>query len=129
MPVEIDIPEDSLTGFSDQARKRLKAAVVKYANDVIDETNRIEAGSSSANGPPEVTRANVDGAVFLLRHGLGRPKRALGLKLLRIAAAVLPLGVGIAYNDSLQKSPGYLVFFILLVAVTMLTVTLSTLKD
>ena len=129
MPVEIEIPESSLTGFTGQAREHLKDTVVTYANDVIEEANRLEAGSNSASGPPEVTRSMVNGAEVLVRHGLGTSRSALKSKILRVVAAVLSLSVGVLYNEESLQDRGYLLLFILLVAAAILTVTVSTLRE
>ena len=129
MSVEIDISEDSLDGFSAQARMRLKEVTVEYANELIEEANRIEAGRNSTSGPPEVTRGMVDDAKILLRRALGAPRRRWGFKTLRIAAAVLSLCVGVFYDKESLQSGSYLLFFVFLVAVAILAVTLSTLRE
>ncbi len=130
MSVEIRIPDDDLTGFSEQARELLKEATAEYATNLVEESNRIEAGRNSTSGPPEITRGMVDDARVLLRRGLGMPRKGWGSKVLRILAAVSSLAVGVSYNKSeLQNSGGYLLFFILLVAVAILAVTVATLKE
>ena len=130
MPVEIEIPEASITGFSDPARECLKDTLMTYASDVIDEANRLEAGSNSASGPPEVTRSMVKDAELFVRRRLGTPKRGLPSRALGVAAVVLPLAVGVAYDKhSLQTSSGYLLGFILLLAIAVLAVTLSKLRE
>ena len=95
MTIELQIPESNLKGFSDQEKNRLKEATSDYASDLIEETNRIEAGRNPTEGPPEVTRGMVSDATVLLRRGLGAPKKRWELRVLRIVAAVLSLMVGI----------------------------------
>ena len=129
MSVEVRIPDDGLTGFSEQAQKLLKEATAEYATDLIEEANRIEAGRNSTSGPPEVTRGMVDDARVLLRRGLGVPRRGWGSKVLRVLAAVLSLGVGVSYSKSGLQNSGYPLSFILLVAAAILAVTISTLRE
>lgn len=129
MSVEIQIPEDGLTGFSQQARERLKEATAEYATDLIEEANRIEAGRNSTSGPPEVTRGMVDDARVLLRRGLNVARKDWGSKTLRVVAAVLSLCVGVMYDKDALQDSGYLLLFILLVAAAILAVTISTLRE
>ncbi len=129
MPVDIQIPDDDLRGFSPDACEHLRKAASEYATNLIEEANRIEAGRNSTGGNPEVTRGMVNDATILLRRGLGAPKKSLGLKILRIAAAVLALVAGLMYDESKLQDSGYMVFFILVVAAAILTVTISTLKE
>ena len=129
MPEEIRIPEDSLAGFSQQARKRLREATAEYATDLIEEANRIEAGRNSTNGSPEVTRGMIDDARILLRRGLGAPKKGRGIKILRVSAAVLPLFVGILYDRSELQNGSYMLLFILALAAAIVVVTISVLRE
>ena len=59
MPLEIQIPDDDLKGFSGEARDHLREATLEYTTDLIEESNRIEAGRNSSGGTPEVTRGMV----------------------------------------------------------------------
>ena len=128
MSVEIKIPEKDLSGFSEQARQRLKEAVAEYASDLIEETNRIEAGRNSTTGPPEVTRGMVNDAKLLLRRGLGTPRKSWKSKLLRIAAAVLMLLVGLIYDPSKFQDTLYLLMFIVVLTAAIFFLILSTLQ-
>lgn len=129
MALDIQIPENDLNGFSDEARDHLKKATADYATDLIEEANRIETGRNSTGGSPEVTRGMVDDAKVLLRRGLGAPKKSMGIRILRVIAAVLSLGVGIMYDKTSLQNGGYMLLFILVFASAILTVTISTLKE
>lgn len=129
MSLKIDIPEDNLTGFSQQARLRLKEATAEYATELIEEANRIEAGRNSTRGPPEVTRGMVDDAGLLLRRGLSAQRKGWKSKITRIVAVVLSLCVGILYNDAALQNSAYLLIFVLLVAAAILAATISTLIE
>lgn len=129
MPLQIDLPDDSLAGFSQPARDRLVAAALSFAGDLVDEANRLEAGRNSG-AAPEVTAVMVTDANDLLRRGLHSPrKNSYQLKILRVASAVLPLLVGIMYDATNLQNGIYMLSFVTLVAVTILAVTLSVLKE
>jgi hypothetical protein len=130
MPLDVQISDDDLKGFSPQARENLKEAITDYATELIEEANRLEADRNATSGTPEVTRGMVTDANVSLRRGLGTPKKSWGLRVLRVVAAVLSLSVGFMYDQSkLQQSGGYLLLFILAVAAAILTVTITTLKE
>ena len=129
MSLDIQIPENDLAGFSEQAQGRLKEATTKYATDLIEEANRIETGRNSTSGPPEVTRGMVNDAEVLLRRGLSAPKKSWFTRILRVIAAVLSLGVGIMYDGNALQDSGYLLLFIVLVAAAIFAVTMSTLRE
>lgn len=129
MPVDIQIPDDDLKGFSAEAQEYLKGATAEYATDLIEEANRIEIGRNSAGGTPEVTRGMVHDAKVLLRRGLGVPKKSMGVKIIRVIAAVLSLAVGILYDETNLQSGGYMALFVIVVAAAILTVTISTIKE
>lgn len=129
MPTDIQIPDDELAGFSDQAREHVRQVVDQYAADLIREANRIEAGRNTANGPPEVTKAMVSDANGLLRRGLTAPKNHWAHKLLRVAASVLSLVVGLMYDPAQLQGQTYMLVFVLVVAATILAVTLAALRD
>lgn len=129
MPINISIPDNDLVGFSDQAQDSLKEAIEEYSSDLIEETNRLEAGRNPTKGVPEVTRGMVTDARIFLKRGLGSPKKGWGVKILRVASAVLSLVVGIMYNETKLQDSAYLLIFILIVAATILSVTISTIKE
>jgi len=129
MPIDIQIPDDDLIGFSDQAQANLKDAITEYSSELIEEANRLEAGRNPTSGTPEVTRGMVNDAKVFLRRGLGSPKKNWGVRILRILAAVLSLVVGFMYDETKLLDSVYMLFFILIVAATILAVTISTLKE
>ena len=72
----------------------------------------------------------VNGAIFLLRHGLGTPKKRLGMRALRVlSSTILSLVVGIMYDTTKLQDDFYMMVFIVVIAVTILTVTLSTILE
>jgi hypothetical protein len=129
MPIEISISDEATAGFSEPAKSRVEEAAKVFAIDLIDEANRLEAGRNIEGCAPEVTRGMVTDADAFLRRGLYSPKKNKRLKALRIAAGVLPLAVGIMYDKQRLQDSAYMMFFFLVVAATILAVTLSVLKE
>ncbi len=129
MPIEINIPDSDISGFNDKAQDKLKSATTEFIADIIEESNRIESGRNTTQGSPEITSSMVNDAKVLIRRGLAIPKKNRRLRILRIAVAVLSLLVGIMYDKAKLQSGGYMLFFVLLIAATILCVTISTLKE
>ena len=125
----VEIPDDDLAGFSAQAKKHLQDALRAYGSDLIDEANRVEAGHRPAKGDPEVTGAMVDNAKVVVLGGLRSPKQSVWLRILRVLAAVLSLVVGIMYDPAKLQDGGYMLLFVVAIAVTILLVTLSAIKE
>lgn len=129
MPINIKIQDSDVAGFNDQAQDGLKAATSEFISDMIDEANRIESGRNNTQGPPQITSSMVNDAKVLIRRGLATPKKSIGSRILRIFAAVLSLVVGIMYDKTKLQDDIYLLFFILIMAVTIICVTISTIKE
>ena len=93
--MQVDIDDATLTGFNTPARTELKKATLQFADDLLAEANRIDAGRNPAAGTPQVTSGMVLEAALLVRRGLVRPRKKNSVKLLRVCAAVLSLVVGL----------------------------------
>lgn len=129
MPLRVEIPDGDLKGFSHPAQERLTREIDLFASDIIQEANRIEAAHHMVDGDPEITANTVQDAVSFVRRGLAAKKKKAGTIVLRISAAVLPLIVGIMYDETKLQNSLYLVFFIVLVAAAIFVVTLTTAKE
>ncbi len=129
LQMQIDIDEATLAGFNPPARSELKKAAVQFTNDLLAEANRIEASRNPAAGAPEVTSGMVIEATLLVRRGLAQPRQKLRLKVLRVAAAILSLAVGFTYDAAKLQDKTYMLVFILVVALAILAVTISTMME
>ncbi|MNH34175.1 hypothetical protein D3C79_947520 [compost metagenome] len=107
----------------------MKAAIEEFSSELIDETNRLEAGRNASKGAPEVTRGMVTDAKIFLKRGLVSPKKGFWPKITQIISAILSLLVGVMYNDTKLQDSAYLLLFIVVVTATILTVTISTFKE
>lgn len=129
MPIDINIPDNNLEGFNTQARDKLKESADDFVSDLIEEANRVESGRNSTSGNPEITSSMVNDAQVLIRRGLAQPKKGMGVKILRIASAILSLVVGMMYDATKLQDSGYMLLFILVIGAAILTVTIATIKE
>lgn len=127
--MEIQISEDDLKGFNDKAKDKLSEAATEFIGDLIEESNRLESSRNTTGDDPEITSSMVNDARVLIRRGLAQPKKGIGLKIFRVAAAVLSLLVGVLYDSTKLQSGGYMLLFIGVITAAILTVTISTIKE
>ena len=129
MPIEIRIGESELIGFSDPAKNGVQTAGVDFLKAVIAEANRLESAHKSGGGPVEITQAMVVDAVVIQRRSLGARKTPIGIKILRIATAVVSLVVGFMYDGQKLQDAGYMAVFILLITIAVGLTIISTMKE
>ena len=127
--MQVDVDEKALKGFNEQARKELKKATEVFVEDVIKESNRIESASNPDGDDPQITSAMVKDAVVYTRKGLIQPKKGAITKALRVGAAVLSLIAGIMYDANNLQDQWYMLGFIVVVALAILAVTLSIIRE
>lgn len=127
--MQIDIDDKTIAGFNDPAKAELKKAGLEFLEELVRESNRIEASRNPSSGTPQVTSSIVIDAAVLIRRGLSQPKKRIGSKLLRIAAAVLSLVVGFAYDATKLQDKTYMLIFVIVVALAIIAVTISTIME
>lgn len=127
--MEIEIEEDDLAGFNVNAHNELKKAAKEYIDDVIEESNRIESARNSTSNNPEITSSMVNDAKILIRRGLSQPKKKIGVRIVRIVGAILSVVSGVLYDSTKLQDSWYMVLFIGVITATILTVTISTIKE
>lgn len=127
--MEIQISEVDLKGFNDRAKEKLSEAATAFIGDLIEESNRLESSRNTTGDEPEITSSMVNDAQILIRRGLAKPRKGFGLKVLRVAAAVLSLLVGVLYDTTKLQSGGYMLLFIGVITAAILTVTISIIKE
>ena len=127
--MDIEILDENLKGFNSQAKVKLSEATTEFAGDLIEESNRLESSRNTTGNEPEITSSMVNDAQVLIRRGLTQPKKGIGLKILRVVAAVLSLLVGVLYDSTKLQNGGYMLLFIGVITAAILTVTISTFKE
>lgn len=129
MPIDIKIPDKDLEGFNTQAKEELTKSINEFTKDLISESNRIEASVNSTAKGPEITSSIVADAQVLIRHKISKPKKSFWKVVLKIGASVASLLAGVMYQkDKLQES-GYLVLYIIVIAVAILLTTITVIKE
>lgn len=129
MPLTIIIEDSDLTGLSPHAQTQLKSTVEQYSTDLLSEANRIEAASRAGSLPPEVSAQMIHDAATYVRKGMVARASSPWAKGLRAFSALLSLLLGLAWDQDSLQSGSYLIWFGVLLAVTLITTTIVSLKD
>ncbi len=124
-----NVDDKALTGFNDPAKAELTKAATDFIEDLVKESNRIEATRNPASGNPQVTSSMVTDASVLVRRGLAQPRKKLGGKIVRILAAVLSLAVGFTYDAAKLQDKTYMLVFVVVVALAILAATISIIME
>jgi uncharacterized membrane protein YcjF (UPF0283 family) len=127
--MQINVDDKTVIGFNDPAKAELRKAANDFIEDLIKESNRIEATRNHASGNPQVTSSMVTDAAVLVRRGLAQPKKRLGGKVVRILAAVLSLAVGFTYDAVKLQDKTYMLVFVVVVALAILAATISIIME
>lgn len=127
--MQVDVKEENLEGFNDQAKSQLIDTTHAFVSDLIEEANRLESKNNSSGASPEITSSNVNDAADFVRRGLTKKKKGFKVILLRILATLSPLVIGIMYNTESLQNGAYLLTFVVVVVVAVLSVTLSTIME
>jgi hypothetical protein len=129
MAIETQLPADADKHLSGRAAKEFGDAISKYADDLLKETNRLEATAKSTGGDPEITSNMVKDADLLLRRGWVRPKKKRSLVAAQITAAVGGFITGLLTDGERLKEPGMLVLFVVVLAITITATVISVMGE
>jgi hypothetical protein len=129
MPININIADNDVDGFNNQAKIELKDSVVDFSNDLIAESNRIESSINTSTTGPEITSSIVRDAKVLLRHKISKPKKSYGSIALKIGASISSLIVGIMYDKDKLQNGVYLIGYIIVIALAILLTTVTIFKE
>ncbi|HEY0490832.1 MAG TPA: hypothetical protein VGD30_15080 [Telluria sp.] len=127
--MQIEISDSALTGFNDLAKLELSQSTRVFAEDVVNETIRIEASRNSSGDTRQITSSMVADAAMSIRYHLTRPKQKFGVKLVRMGAALMSMVVGFVYDATRLQDEFYMVMFLILVAIAIFFVILSTMLE
>lgn len=129
MPLTVIIDDADLSGLSGHAQTQLKGVIEAYATDLLSEANRIEAASRSGSLPPEISAQMVQDASSFVRKGMTAKGASRWTKILRGLAALFSLILGLIWDKESLQSGTYLIWFGLVLATTIVLVTIVSLKD
>ena len=125
----IDIEDRNLLGFNQPAKDELKKSATDFIDELIKESNRIESSRNPSSGNPQITSGMVTDATVFVRRGLIQPKKKIRVKVLRVISAIVSLLVGIIYDATKLQDKTYMLIFIVVVAITIIAVTISTIME
>lgn len=129
MPIDIRVEDTELLGFSDPTKEGVKKAGEDFIRHVIEESNRLESAHNAGGGPVEITKGMVANAALIQRHAIGGKKAPIGFKVLRIISTASALVVGIMVDKGRMQDTLYLVAFVIVIAVSLITTTISIMKE
>ncbi|TGK82982.1 hypothetical protein EHQ24_08140 [Leptospira noumeaensis] len=98
MPINLDIPANSIEYFSTEAIEELRDATLNYSLNIIDEANRLDATIRSKKDKPEITRSIVKNAVNFRENPFNIRKKSLKYILIQIASSIFLFLSGITYD-------------------------------
>ncbi|ENJ6308877.1 MULTISPECIES: hypothetical protein [Citrobacter] len=127
--MQIDIEDRNLLGFNQPAKDELKKSATDFIDELIKESNRIESSRNPSSGNPQITSGMVTDATVFVRRGLIQPKKKIRVKVLRVISAIVSLLVGIIYDATKLQDKTYMLIFIVVVAITIISVTISTIME
>jgi hypothetical protein len=119
----------NLNSFSEHARQRLREHTNTFMIDLVSEAERIESAQNSRNETAEVTASMVDDAALIIRKTLRPKKRRLRHLLGRVAAAVMPLLLGLFFDPSRLSDATYAAIIIPAGVITIVIVTIVIILD
>ena len=125
----IDIEDRNLLGFNQPAKDELTKSATDFIDELIKESNRIESSRNPSSGNPQITSGMVTDATVFVRRGLIQPKKKIRVKVLRVISAIVSLLVGIIYDATKLQDKTYMLIFIVVVAITIISVTISTIME
>jgi hypothetical protein len=129
MPVQIELPDESLTHLNQQAQEECRRAVDRYAQDLLREAGRLEATGRTAAGNPEITSSMVKDADLLMRRGYARRPKGVVMTIAQVMAPVSGAITGLLADMQKLRDPGTLILFVFLLAFTITTTAVVVLKD
>ena len=130
MAVQINIVDDKVDNFSDEAQTTLKKQIEKYADDIIKEANLIEEGIREDGASTEITSNIVLQAVRKNKtyHNKKSNKTLLITKIVS-ALSLLSTGVGFDSSGYQNNKMGLIAFVICLIVASVSTVLQFVFED
>jgi hypothetical protein len=129
MPITVELSDDEVVGFSNQAKNELAAGIRKFAVDLVSEANRLESERRGAAGGPDVSANDIRDALPIVRRREPANKAGLRTRAIRVGSAACALLLGIIWDRDSLHSSTYLAVVAGLFAVTLLLVILAALED
>lgn len=120
MPIQIQITDSELEGYSQKAKDEVKATTKEYIRALFREVRHFaEIRHPTSGEAPDVSIGIVsDAREAIKRSGLPGPGDKIGWKrkIIHFLAAALPFAIGLTWNASWAQE-GFTRLFILLLAI------------
>lgn len=123
MAVQINIVDDKVDNFSDEAQTTLKKQIEKYADDIIKEANLIEEGIREDGASTEIT-SNIVLQAVRKNKTYHNKKSNKTLLITKIVSALSLLITGFLFDSSgyQNNKMGLIAFVICLIVASVSTV-------
>lgn len=120
MKLEIDIPDEKVQHFSQDAITELKAQSIRIAQEITDEASRIEEGRRLPTAHSEITQSIVKEAAAQPRMTISRKKNHL-IKIIQAVAFISTLISGLLLDISKFTETNHVIWFIVVLFVAIAT--------
>jgi 2-keto-4-pentenoate hydratase len=125
MKLEIDIPDEKVQNFSQDAKTELKEQSNRIAIEISDEASRIEEGRRLPETNSEITQSNVREAATQPRMIVAR-KKSLVSKIIQVLAFISTLIAGNLLDTSKFTETNHVIWFIIVLFVAIGTTVYLT---
>ena len=125
MKLEIDIPDEKVQNFSQDAKTELKKQSNKIAIEISDEASRIEEGRRLPETNSEITQSNVREAATHPRMVVAR-KKSLASKIIQALAFISTLIAGNLLDTAKFTETNHVIWFIVVLFVAIGTTVYLT---
>ena len=125
MKLEIDIPDEKVQNFSQEAKTELKKQSNRIAVEITDEASRIEEGRRLPETNSEITQSNVREAATQPRMIVQR-KKSLTSKIIQAVAFISTLIAGNLLDPSKFTETNHVFLFVLVLFVAIGTTVYLT---
>lgn len=131
MPVKIEIEDNNLLYFSEDAKEELKTQAEKYTFEIIKETGRLEESiRDDDNSTPEITRTLVKKAIYKYKDSLVVSQKRNNLILIKITSTISIFVAGILCDfDDFKTNTVQLIIFIIISLIAAISTTLMFVKE
>ncbi len=124
MKLEIDIPDEKVQHFSQDAITELKGQSIRIALEITDEASRIEEGRRLPSAHSEITQSIVKEAAAQPRMTISR-KKDYRIKIIQAVAFISTLISGLLLDTSKFTETNHVIWFIVVLFVAISTTIYS----
>jgi hypothetical protein len=131
MPIDYEIPDAELQGFSQEAKDVIQKEMERYGKSVIKQSKQIDERHRDmyrVEGKPDITLTIATQAVVELRPRFVTTSRA-SANAIRISAAVFSLIVGVTHEPATNQGGAFMLLYVVTIALALLFIILSVMRE